>query len=229
MNSLSCLSSLLLCASVCKYLSIYFQQTHTSTIEENQLLQFIHKINNVFSKTLHSYLNFYLSWNMLHFSIQNVCVCLGFTSQCKTILFSMHVYHLTSFWRFKNSGSKRFVSIMTVADSALGAMATFNFWFKSGPDGRIQSCSGMCSALVKLGPVPTQVAVELTKWSPLLYTVLCCLPFTRGDVTLQGIVKVGAVNADEHSGLGSQYGVKGFPTIKFFGDDKYKPLDYQSR
>ena len=62
-----------------------------------------------------------------------------------------------------------------------------------------------------------------------MYTELCCLPFTWGDVTLQGIVKVGAVNADEHSGLGSQYGVKGFPTIKFFGDDKYKPLDYQSR
>ncbi|KAK7091295.1 protein disulfide-isomerase A6 homolog [Littorina saxatilis] len=46
---------------------------------------------------------------------------------------------------------------------------------------------------------------------------------------LKGIVKVGAVDADAHGGLGSQYGVKGFPTIKFFGDDKYKPLDYQSQ
>ena len=42
-------------------------------------------------------------------------------------------------------------------------------------------------------------------------------------------MKVGAVNADEHKGLGGQYGVQGFPTIKFFGADKYKPLDYQSK
>ncbi|KAL8585699.1 Protein disulfide-isomerase A6 [Nucella lapillus] len=44
---------------------------------------------------------------------------------------------------------------------------------------------------------------------------------------LKGIVKVGAVNADEHGGLGSQYGVRGFPSIKFFGQDKFKPQDYQ--
>jgi protein disulfide-isomerase A6 len=37
------------------------------------------------------------------------------------------------------------------------------------------------------------------------------------------------VNADEHKGLGGQYGVQGFPTIKFFGEDKYKPQDYQSK
>nr|KAG5692877.1 hypothetical protein BaRGS_002312 [Batillaria attramentaria] len=46
---------------------------------------------------------------------------------------------------------------------------------------------------------------------------------------LKGVVKVAAVNADEHGGLGSQYGVRGFPTIKFFGDDKFKPLDYQGQ
>ncbi|CAG5122802.1 unnamed protein product, partial [Candidula unifasciata] len=44
---------------------------------------------------------------------------------------------------------------------------------------------------------------------------------------LKGIVKVGAVNADEHQGLGGQYGVQGFPTIKIFGADKFKPTDYQ--
>ena len=43
---------------------------------------------------------------------------------------------------------------------------------------------------------------------------------------LQGVVKVGAVDADEHRGLGGQYGVKGFPTIKVFGADKFKPTDY---
>ena len=43
---------------------------------------------------------------------------------------------------------------------------------------------------------------------------------------LQGAVKLGIVNADDHGGLGSQYGVKGFPTIKVFGADKFKPSDY---
>jgi len=45
--------------------------------------------------------------------------------------------------------------------------------------------------------------------------------------TLKGIVHFGAVDADKHSGLGSQYGVQGFPTIKIFGDDKTKPSEYE--
>ena len=44
---------------------------------------------------------------------------------------------------------------------------------------------------------------------------------------LQGIVKVGAVDADQHKSLGSQYGVRGFPTIKIFGANKNKPDDFQ--
>ena len=43
----------------------------------------------------------------------------------------------------------------------------------------------------------------------------------------QGIVKVGAVDADQHKSLGGQYGVRGFPTIKIFGANKNKPDDYQ--
>jgi protein disulfide-isomerase A6 len=43
---------------------------------------------------------------------------------------------------------------------------------------------------------------------------------------LQGVIKVGAVNVDEHKSLGGQYGVKGFPTVKIFGGDKNKPEDY---
>lgn len=46
-------------------------------------------------------------------------------------------------------------------------------------------------------------------------------------VVLQGIVKVGAVDADQHNSLGGQYGVRGFPTIKIFGANKNKPEDYQ--
>lgn len=46
-------------------------------------------------------------------------------------------------------------------------------------------------------------------------------------VWVQGIVKVGAVDADQHNSLGGQYGVRGFPTIKIFGANKQKPEDYQ--
>uniref|UniRef100_A0A8C5QDW3 Protein disulfide-isomerase A6 n=1 Tax=Leptobrachium leishanense TaxID=445787 RepID=A0A8C5QDW3_9ANUR len=44
---------------------------------------------------------------------------------------------------------------------------------------------------------------------------------------LKGIVKVGAVDADQHQSLGGQYGIRGFPTIKIFGANKNKPDDYQ--
>lgn len=43
----------------------------------------------------------------------------------------------------------------------------------------------------------------------------------------QGIVKVGAVDADQHKSLGGQYDVRGFPTIKIFGANKNKPEDFQ--
>ena len=44
---------------------------------------------------------------------------------------------------------------------------------------------------------------------------------------LQGVVKVAAVNADEHQSLGGQYQIQGFPTIKVFGANKNSPSDYQ--
>ena len=45
----------------------------------------------------------------------------------------------------------------------------------------------------------------------------------------KGVVKIGAVDADAHNGLGGQYEVRGFPTIKVFGANKYKPTDYNGR
>lgn len=39
-------------------------------------------------------------------------------------------------------------------------------------------------------------------------------------------MKVGAFDADKHKGFGSQFGVRGFPTIKIFGADKRKPEDF---
>ncbi|XP_061609497.1 protein disulfide-isomerase A6 isoform X1 [Phyllopteryx taeniolatus] len=49
----------------------------------------------------------------------------------------------------------------------------------------------------------------------------------KAATALKGIVKVGAVDADQHKSLGSQYGVSGFPTIKIFGSNKNKPEQYQ--
>lgn len=43
---------------------------------------------------------------------------------------------------------------------------------------------------------------------------------------MQGVVKVGAVNADEHKSLGGRFQVQGFPTIKIFGANKHKPEAY---
>ncbi|XP_064383274.1 protein disulfide-isomerase A6 homolog [Halichondria panicea] len=50
--------------------------------------------------------------------------------------------------------------------------------------------------------------------------------FKKASNALKGIVRLGAVNADEHKQLGGQYGVKGFPTIKIFGSNKKSPSDY---
>merc|ERR1711981_1241513 len=44
---------------------------------------------------------------------------------------------------------------------------------------------------------------------------------------LDGVVNIGAVDADKHRDLGGKYGVKGFPTIKIFGANKNSPKDYK--
>ncbi|XP_030635297.1 protein disulfide-isomerase A6 [Chanos chanos] len=49
----------------------------------------------------------------------------------------------------------------------------------------------------------------------------------KAATALKGVVKIGAVNADQHKSLGGQYGIRGFPTIKIFGANKNKPEDYQ--
>lgn len=46
---------------------------------------------------------------------------------------------------------------------------------------------------------------------------------------VKGVVKVGAVNADEHKTIGGQYGVRGFPTIKIFGANKKTPTDFNGQ
>ncbi len=51
--------------------------------------------------------------------------------------------------------------------------------------------------------------------------------YQKAAKALKGVVKVGAVNADEHRTLGGRFGVQGFPTIKIFAANKNKPTDYQ--
>ncbi|KAK2180538.1 hypothetical protein NP493_439g04066 [Ridgeia piscesae] len=48
----------------------------------------------------------------------------------------------------------------------------------------------------------------------------------KAATALKGIVKVGAVNMDEHSSVGQPYNVRGFPTIKIFASNKNSPQDY---
>lgn len=50
--------------------------------------------------------------------------------------------------------------------------------------------------------------------------------YTKAATALKGVVKVGAVNCDDEKSLAGRFGVRGFPTIKIFGADKKKPLDY---
>lgn len=50
--------------------------------------------------------------------------------------------------------------------------------------------------------------------------------YEKAANALDGIVNFGAVDMTTDSEVGSPYSVKGFPTIKFFGHDKKKPIDY---
>ncbi|KAG7392062.1 hypothetical protein PHYBOEH_006503 [Phytophthora boehmeriae] len=50
--------------------------------------------------------------------------------------------------------------------------------------------------------------------------------YIKAAKALQGMVKVAAIDCQEHEEFIQQYAVQGFPTIKFFGDDKYKPTTF---
>jgi len=48
----------------------------------------------------------------------------------------------------------------------------------------------------------------------------------KAATALKGIVNIAAVDADQHKSLGGQFEVRGFPTIKLFGENKKKPEDF---
>jgi protein disulfide-isomerase A6 len=51
--------------------------------------------------------------------------------------------------------------------------------------------------------------------------------YSKAAKALKGVVKVGAVNADEENSLASQYNIKGFPTIKIFYGKKVEDYNGQ--
>lgn len=53
--------------------------------------------------------------------------------------------------------------------------------------------------------------------------------YTLAAKALKGTMQMGAVNVDEYKSLGEQFGVRGFPTIKMFGEDKHKPEGYNGQ
>merc|ERR1711981_1514968 len=70
-------------------------------------------------------------------------------------------------------------------------------------------------------------------WLVEFYAPWCghCKPLTpawkQAAEELDGVVNIGAVDADKHRDIGGKYGVRGFPTIKIFGANKNSPKDYQ--
>lgn len=81
------------------------------------------------------------------------------------------------------------------------------------------------------------VAMQTCKYPLMIFIVLAYLrcghcqglvpEYKKAASALKGIVRLGAVNADEHKSLGGQYGVKGFPTLKIFGSNKRSPTEYK--
>ena len=71
-------------------------------------------------------------------------------------------------------------------------------------------------------------------WLILFYAPWCghCQAFSpeyeKAAKALKGIFKIGAIDADKERTIGGKYGIKGFPTVKFFGLNKDKPEDYNS-
>ena len=52
--------------------------------------------------------------------------------------------------------------------------------------------------------------------------------FEKAAKALKGFFKLGAVDMTQHQSVGSKYNIQGYPTLKFFGDNKKSPTDYSS-
>lgn len=52
--------------------------------------------------------------------------------------------------------------------------------------------------------------------------------YEKAAQALKGMLKLGAVDMTTDQSVGSKYNIQGFPTIKFFGENKSSPTDYDS-
>jgi len=52
--------------------------------------------------------------------------------------------------------------------------------------------------------------------------------WSKAATALDGFVRMGAVDMDQHSSVGGPYNIQGFPTIKYFGANKSSPSDYNN-
>ncbi|CAI6010922.1 unnamed protein product [Closterium sp. NIES-65] len=50
--------------------------------------------------------------------------------------------------------------------------------------------------------------------------------YIKAATATKGIVRFGAINCDEHKSIASEFGIRGFPTLKLFGANKKRPEDY---
>ena len=50
--------------------------------------------------------------------------------------------------------------------------------------------------------------------------------YEKAAKALKGIIKIGAVDMTTDQSVGSKYSISGYPTLKFFGDNKKSPQDY---
>ena len=69
-------------------------------------------------------------------------------------------------------------------------------------------------------------------WLVLFYAPWCghCKAFSpeyeKAAKALKGIFKIASIDADQERAIGGKYNIQGFPTVKFFGIHKDKPVDY---
>ncbi|XP_037082891.1 protein disulfide-isomerase A6 homolog [Pollicipes pollicipes] len=117
-------------------------------------------------------------------------------------------------------------------------MSRIHTWFALLLFGLIAASDGLYSArddVIELTPsnFNREVIDSDSVWIVEFYAPWCghcknLVPeYKKAATALKGVVKMGAVDADQHQSLGGQYGVRGFPTIKVFGLNKKKPEDYQ--
>lgn len=52
--------------------------------------------------------------------------------------------------------------------------------------------------------------------------------FEKAARGLKGFVRLGAVDMTVHGSVGGKYNIQGYPTLKFFGENKKSPVDYDS-